>query len=182
MIIIKKKNKQNKNPVLNHFILSLSFLLDQFKLKMKFSAILAVLYTAAVGSAAAICQPGTNSAPLVLEGADKEAAVQMYREKYSDAEIPDGPLKVTTDADGSLRINFKDSEGDPVEVACSGQQKDTNDGTVSAENISTGDNILSGFNNWTLHWNGPNINLNLPSRGSMRFPTFTLDGVADDQN
>ncbi|GAV55878.1 hypothetical protein ZYGR_0AZ00490 [Zygosaccharomyces rouxii] len=151
---------------------------------MKFPTALALLHLSALGIAAPICSSGEESSSLLLDGEEKDAAIKLYHEKYADAKVPEGPLKVTKSSDGSLKINFEDTQQEPAKVNCA-EVKGEGEDEVTTEGFSGGGgggggSLFSGLNNWTINWNGPNLNLNLPSRASMRFPTFNLEGITDE--
>lgn len=139
---------------------------------MKYSTTLALLHLFAIGIAASTCASGEKSSYLVIDGEDKEAAIKLYREKYADVKVPDGPLKITKCADGSLKINFEATQEEPVKVNCVAAEEGDK-GAVPAEGFSSGEgdggNDFSSFSSWTINWNGPHLRLNLPSRASMRF-------------
>lgn len=151
---------------------------------MKFSSVFALFQLISLGITAPVCTSGEKSAYLLIDGEDKKTVAKVYHEKNPDAKIPDGPLKVTKTSDGDLKINFEETQEKPVKIDCSGAEEQGKD-TVSAEGGGgRGDNsgsLFSGLNNWRINWNGPNLNLNLPSSTSMRFPTFNLQSVADEE-
>lgn len=146
---------------------------------MKFSTTLVLLSLFNFGISAPICGSGEKSEPLLLDGKDKEVAVNLYHQRHANAEIPNGPLKVTKSSDGNLRINFKSTQEEPVTINCA-EAEEENENAIFAEGVSGNgrSHLLSGHNHWTINWDGPNLNLNLPSRSSIRFPTFNLEGAA----
>lgn len=146
---------------------------------MKFPTTLALVPLFNFGISAPICGSDEKSEPLLLDGEDKEAVIKVYHQRHANAEIPNGPLKVTKSSDSNLRINFKDTQEETITINCA-EAEEENENAVFTEGVSSngGSNLLPGHNHWTINWDGPNLNLNLPSRASLRFPTFNLEGDA----
>lgn len=153
------------------------------KTAMRTSTALLLSYLALSGFAAPSCYSGAGSYYLQIDGGSKKAVEKIYQEKYTDAKIPQGPLNITVTPAGDLKVNFEVVQAQAFEVNCAGYVECGGTDGVSAETLFNGGDhggnlFFDGLNDWTVNWNGPNLNLNLPSRGQMRFPTFNLEAVS----
>ncbi|AQZ13812.1 hypothetical protein BZL39_F04420 [Zygosaccharomyces parabailii] len=148
---------------------------------MKLSVAFFSSYLFLLGSAAPSCYSGAGSYYLQIDQEGKKVVEEVYREKHPDAKMNDYPLNVTVNSEGELMVNFGEGRAEVVEVDCLGYVK-TKPTDVTAESIFNGGDhggnlILDGLNNWTVNWNGPNLNLNMPSSGQIGLPTFNLQAV-----
>lgn len=131
-----------------------------------------------------IGQPVYTSDPFRLQ-IDVESSKTLEKELNGGnpiVSIPEGPLPIYVDPNGILTIKITDSQaksiGSTFRITEKGALVVHNEDAVSAQKVGDGDgqqvipeNIsisaksllnFDGLDNWTVNWNGPNLNINLP--------------------